>query len=83
MSVFQSWSQGVAVFGKEGMLKLFSASDVFAYLGGVRENDFSQHTAAALQAAAGGALRARPATTGDLRRRRVPTPGLRRRPATL
>lgn len=43
MSVFQSWSQGVAVFGKEGMLKLFSASNVFVYLGGVRENDFLQH----------------------------------------
>jgi len=43
MSVFQSWSQGVAVFGKEGMLKLFSASNVFIYAGGVRENDFLQH----------------------------------------
>jgi type IV secretory pathway TraG/TraD family ATPase VirD4 len=43
MSVFQSWSQSVAVFGKEGMLKLFSASTVFVYLGGVRENDFLQH----------------------------------------
>jgi len=43
MSVFQSWSQGVAVFGKEGMLKLFSASNVFVYLGGVRENNFLQY----------------------------------------
>jgi type IV secretory pathway TraG/TraD family ATPase VirD4 len=43
MSVFQSWSQGVAVFGKEGMLKLWSASNVFVYAGGVRENDFLQH----------------------------------------
>jgi type IV secretory pathway TraG/TraD family ATPase VirD4 len=43
MSVFQSWSQGVAVFGEEGTLKLFSASNVFVHLGGVRENDFLQH----------------------------------------
>jgi type IV secretory pathway TraG/TraD family ATPase VirD4 len=41
--VFQSWSQGVAVFGKEGMLKLFSASNLFVYLGGVRENGFLLH----------------------------------------
>jgi type IV secretory pathway TraG/TraD family ATPase VirD4 len=40
MSVFQSYSQGVAVFGKEGMEKLRSASNVFIYAGGVRENDF-------------------------------------------
>lgn len=37
MSVFQSYSQGVAVFGKEGMEKLRSASNVFIYAGGVRE----------------------------------------------
>jgi type IV secretory pathway TraG/TraD family ATPase VirD4 len=43
MSVFQSWSQGVAVFGREGMLKLFSATNAFLYLGGVRENDFLQN----------------------------------------
>ncbi|PPH95785.1 conjugal transfer protein, partial [Rathayibacter sp. AY1D1] len=43
MSVFQSWSQGVAVFGKEGMLKLWSASNAFLYLGSVKENDFLQN----------------------------------------
>jgi type IV secretory pathway TraG/TraD family ATPase VirD4 len=45
MSVFQSWSQGVAVFGREGMLKLWSASNVFLYLGSVKENDFLQNLA--------------------------------------
>ena len=45
MSVFQSWSQGVAVFGREGMLKLWSASNAFLYLGGVKENDFLQNLA--------------------------------------
>ncbi|MCJ1697873.1 TraM recognition domain-containing protein [Rathayibacter caricis] len=43
MSVFQSWSQGVAVFGKEDMLKLWSASNAFLYLGSVKENDFLQN----------------------------------------
>lgn len=43
MSVFQSWSQGVAVFGREGMLKLWSASNAFLYLGSVKENDFLQN----------------------------------------
>jgi type IV secretory pathway TraG/TraD family ATPase VirD4 len=45
MSVFQSWSQGVAVFGREGMLKLWSASNAFLYLGSVKENDFLQNLA--------------------------------------
>lgn len=40
MSVFQSWSQGVAVFGREGMRKLWSASNVKLYAGGVSETDF-------------------------------------------
>jgi len=43
MSVFQSWSQGVAVFGREGMLTLFSAINAFLRLSGVRENDFLQN----------------------------------------
>lgn len=45
MSVFQSWFQGVAVFGREGMLKLFSVSNAFLYLGSVKENDFLQNLA--------------------------------------
>jgi type IV secretory pathway TraG/TraD family ATPase VirD4 len=40
LSVFQSWSQGVAVFGREGMRKLWSASNVKLYPGGVSETDF-------------------------------------------
>ncbi|QHC57824.1 TraM recognition domain-containing protein [Rathayibacter sp. VKM Ac-2760] len=31
------------MFGKEGMLKLWSASNAFLYLGSVKENDFLQH----------------------------------------
>lgn len=40
MSLFQSWSQGQVVFGREGMRKLWSASNVKLYLGGVSEADF-------------------------------------------
>ena len=40
MAVFQSWSQGVGVFGKEGMLKLWSAANVKLYAGGVVEDEF-------------------------------------------
>jgi type IV secretory pathway TraG/TraD family ATPase VirD4 len=40
MAVFQSWSQGVGVFGKEGMLKLWSAANVKLYAGGVAEDEF-------------------------------------------
>ena len=40
MSVFQSYSQGVAIFGREGMRKLWSASNVKVYAGGVSEPDF-------------------------------------------
>ncbi|RFA06807.1 hypothetical protein B7R21_18320 [Subtercola boreus] len=40
MSVFQSWSQGVGVFGKEGMLKLWSAANVKLYAGGIAEPEF-------------------------------------------
>ncbi|PPG88962.1 MULTISPECIES: type IV secretory system conjugative DNA transfer family protein [unclassified Rathayibacter] len=40
MSVFQSWSQGIGVFGKEGMLKLWSAANVKLYAGGISEPEF-------------------------------------------
>ncbi|WP_172582884.1 type IV secretory system conjugative DNA transfer family protein [Subtercola boreus] len=40
MSVFQSWSQGVGVFGKEGMLKLWSAANIKLYAGGIAEPEF-------------------------------------------
>jgi type IV secretory pathway TraG/TraD family ATPase VirD4 len=38
-TILQSWSQGVAVWGKEGMNKLWSASNVKIYGGGVSEPD--------------------------------------------
>ena len=40
MTILQSWSQGVDVWGESGMNKLFSASNVFVYGGGVREERF-------------------------------------------
>ncbi|NQX29666.1 TraM recognition domain-containing protein [Microbacteriaceae bacterium VKM Ac-2854] len=40
LSVFQSYSQGVAVFGRDGMRKLWSASTVKLYAGGVAETEF-------------------------------------------
>jgi type IV secretory pathway TraG/TraD family ATPase VirD4 len=40
LSLFQSWAQGRVVFGREGMRKLWSASNVKLYLGGVAEADF-------------------------------------------
>lgn len=40
MAAFQSWSQGVGVFGKEGMLKLWSAANVKLYAGGIGETEF-------------------------------------------
>jgi len=40
MSLFQSWSQGVDVFGREGMRKLWSASNTKVYMGGVSEAEF-------------------------------------------
>ena len=40
MSLFQSWAQGQVVFGREGMRKLWSASNVKLYLGGVAEAEF-------------------------------------------
>ena len=40
MTILQSWSQGVGVWGEAGMNKLFSAANVFVYGGGVREDRF-------------------------------------------
>ena len=37
MTILQSWSQGVDVWGESGMNKQFSAANVFLYGGGVRE----------------------------------------------
>lgn len=39
-TVLQSWSQGVEVWGRDGMRKLWSASNLALYLGGVREPEF-------------------------------------------
>lgn len=40
MTFLQSWSQGVDVWGREGMQKLWSAANVKVYGGGVSEVDF-------------------------------------------
>jgi type IV secretory pathway TraG/TraD family ATPase VirD4 len=40
MSIFQSYAQGVDVFGREGMRKLFSAANEVVYLGGVKEAEW-------------------------------------------
>ena len=40
MTILQSWSQGVEVWGRTGMDKLWSASNVAIYGGGVKEEDF-------------------------------------------
>lgn len=40
MTILQSWSQGVDVWGESGMKKLWSASNVAVYGGGVKEKDF-------------------------------------------
>lgn len=40
MTILQSWSQGVDVWGQSGMRKLWSASNVKVYGGGVSEDDF-------------------------------------------
>ncbi|QHC68854.1 type IV secretory system conjugative DNA transfer family protein (plasmid) [Rathayibacter sp. VKM Ac-2759] len=40
MAAFQSWSQGVAVFGEKGMDKLWSAANMRIYGGGVAEVGF-------------------------------------------
>lgn len=40
MTILQSWSQGEAVWGKEGMRKLWSAANIRVYGGGVAEVAF-------------------------------------------
>ena len=40
MTILQSWSQGVDVWGTGGMQKLFSASNIKVYGGGVSEPEF-------------------------------------------
>ncbi|MCT6901154.1 MAG: TraG/TraD/VirD4 family protein, partial [Bifidobacterium sp.] len=43
MTFLQSWSQGVGAWTSDGMEKLWSASNVISYLGGIREPDFLDH----------------------------------------
>lgn len=38
MTILQSWSQGVDVWGESGMNKLFSAANIFVYGGGAKED---------------------------------------------
>lgn len=40
MTILQSWSQGVSVWGREGMRKLWSAANIRVYGGGVSEVEF-------------------------------------------
>ncbi len=40
LTILQSWSQGVQVWGRDGMRKLWSASNVAVYGGGVKEPEF-------------------------------------------
>jgi type IV secretory pathway TraG/TraD family ATPase VirD4 len=40
MTILQSWSQGVDVWGESGMRKLWSASNIAVYGGGVKEKEF-------------------------------------------
>ncbi|WP_299039831.1 type IV secretory system conjugative DNA transfer family protein [uncultured Pseudokineococcus sp.] len=40
MTILQSWSQGVDVWGREGMRKLWSAANIKVYGGGVSEVEF-------------------------------------------
>jgi type IV secretory pathway TraG/TraD family ATPase VirD4 len=40
LTILQSWSQGVEVWGREGMRKLWSAANVKVYGGGVSEVEF-------------------------------------------
>lgn len=40
MTILQSWSQGVEVWGREGMRKLWSAANIRVYGGGVSEAEF-------------------------------------------
>ena len=40
MTILQSWSQGAQVWGRDGMRKLWSASNIAVYGGGVKEPEF-------------------------------------------
>jgi type IV secretory pathway TraG/TraD family ATPase VirD4 len=40
MTILQSWSQGVDVWGRDGMRKLWSAANIAVYGGGVKEPEF-------------------------------------------
>ncbi|GAB3186161.1 hypothetical protein GCM10027060_26580 [Nesterenkonia halophila] len=40
MTILQSWSQGVDVWGESGMKKLWSAANVFVYGGNMKEDQF-------------------------------------------
>ena len=40
MTILQSWSQGVEVWGREGMRKFWSAANIKVYGGGVSETEF-------------------------------------------
>lgn len=40
MTILQSWSQGIDVWGQSGMKKLWSAANIKVYGGGVAEDDF-------------------------------------------
>lgn len=40
MTILQSWSQGVEVWGRDGMRKLWSATNIKVYGGGVAETEF-------------------------------------------
>lgn len=43
MTILQSWSQGVDVWGESGMNKLYSAANVVVYGGGVKEKNFLEN----------------------------------------
>ena len=43
LTILQSWSQGVEVWGRDGMSKLWSAATVRVYGGGVSEVEFLDH----------------------------------------
>ena len=47
MTILQSWSQGVEVWGREGMSKLWSAATVKVYGGGVSEVEFLENVSQA------------------------------------
>jgi type IV secretory pathway TraG/TraD family ATPase VirD4 len=46
MTILQSWSQGVEVWGRDGMRKLWSAANIAVYGGGVKEPEFCKPPAA-------------------------------------